>query len=223
MRTRRLLISVVMALVLLLSFGSMAMANEVDLSKPLLQSEIKLKINKNLDGTQVQERFIEINSKYDMYEPFSKEDAEFIRAYAKVPQSALATTVETQSVETQNFNVNKTSQSVSANFSGSLTSTINYVTHSYGGNITAKVTLGNTKVNGMDLVITNLAYGVIGTTGTYIGIVSDTEIFSSTTNNTSYNMNRTKEYGAVGVLFTYTNAHAVIKTTTGNFDIYAFN
>lgn len=199
--------------------------NDIDLDRralvtPLTQNDIKFSKNKNLNKDQIEERFQGINATYNLNEPFSDEDAEFIRVYASPIQSEPGE-ISINGTASGTFSNSRSVYGVSATYSGSVFSTINYLNHSYGGNVTAKITAGNSKVKGMDLHITNVAYGLIGTSGTYIGIVYNGEITSSTSSNTSYSMNRTKNYSAALVVYTWTGAYVDIHTTSGDFDIHA--
>ncbi|MES9803897.1 hypothetical protein ABWK49_22735, partial [Priestia megaterium] len=95
--------------------------------------------------------------------------------------------------------------------------------HSYRGKMTAKITSGSSKVKKIQTTVTNVAYGLLGNGGTYVGIVYNGSKSSSTTKNkTSWSMDETVKYGGVAVVYTYTNAYTRITTTTGSFNLYAF-
>lgn len=191
-----------------------------DLTKPIAQNDIQYSINKNLNETQIRERFAEINSKYALYQPFSAEDTEFVRAYAKpanpVNESNISPMDTTKSWP---FSKSDTSHYVKASFSGTIFSTIGtYITNSFGGNITATITAGITQWQGTELHIINTAYGIIGSGG--VGIIYNGDLSGSTTSSSTFNLNRSQTYSGL-VAYTNTNAYAIIKTSTGNFDIWA--
>ncbi|PAD23675.1 hypothetical protein CHH55_20650 [Niallia circulans] len=199
--------------------------------EPIQPEEIKFDINKNLSEEQISDRFEEINSSYEVNQPFSIEDIEFIRAYA-TPNNSNTTNnpgmIQTQAIKLGNhnsakFNKPKTKYGVTVKFSGTVYTDINVLNHSYRGNITAKITAGSSKVKKIKLATTNKAYGLLGKGGTYVGIVNSSEVSSSTTTkNTGWSMDKTGKYGAVGVLYTYTDAYVDITTTSGAFNLYAF-
>ncbi|ARI75628.1 hypothetical protein [Halobacillus mangrovi] len=226
------------------SFSGIASAEEshkILLEKPI-QSPIKpiepqqttFDKNKKLSEREIQERFSEIDASYDLHEPFSPEDAEFIRAYATIPITS-STPSYMESLDSpdesftftgsnsKSFDRYKSSNGVSLNFYGRIYSDINIFTHSYRGNVKSKIYRGSSKVREIKNVITNTAYGLVGSSGTYVGIVYKGSIVSSSNDaRTSWSTDETRKYGAVGVLYTHTNAYSKITTTTGTFTLYAF-
>ncbi|MCR8867431.1 hypothetical protein V7054_13040 [Priestia megaterium] len=201
--------------------------------EPIDPSQVTYESNKNLSDEQVSDRFEEINSKYDIEEPFSAEDAEFIRAYASSPtdstdnDSNSEPMFQTQSIKlnsgSQAFSKSTKSYGVGVSFTGRVYGDINALNHSYRGKMTAKITSGSSKVKKIQTTVTNVAYGLLGNGGTYVGIVYNGSKSSSTTKNkTSWSMDETVKYGGVAVVYTYTNAYTRITTTTGSFNLYAF-
>lgn len=198
---------------------------------PINVNEIEFEINKNLSPDQISERFLQINSSYKIEEPFSPEDSEFVRAYAEYNYDKESNIVD-NSNGIQAYSIFKDSASksfsktgykkfgVTVSFTGKVYSTLNVVNHSYRGNIKTKITAGSSKVKSIKHVITNVAYGAIGTSGTIVGIVSNTSMSDSTTSS-SLNTDKTKKYTAALVVYTNTNAYTAIKTNDGTFNLYA--
>src|SRR5690554_4007393 len=186
---------------------------------PIPLNEINYEVNKNLYQDQIHERFEEINSSYVVNEPFSKEDSEFIRAYASLydTKSDIPTV---QNIDgSEYFNKYKASNGLQVRFHGTLYSNtkINSLNHSYRGNVTAYV-IGTTKAQNIKLTVTNVDYGLVGGSG--FGIVYNGSISDNEDDTSSYSMDRTIEYSGMLVSYTYTNAYALFKTPSGSFDLY---
>ncbi|WP_332698216.1 hypothetical protein [Halalkalibacter lacteus] len=216
-----------------LSMASFVFADEPSLSlDPIQPSEIQHDINKNLNQIQIAERFNEINSTYEVNEPFSLEDTEFIRVYAdSANEPSIFTPSQPGDISTMSFfnssyskpfNKTLTKNGVTVNFSGRVYSNIGILNHSYRGNVTSKVTAGGPKVSKIENFVTNVAYGALGSSGTYVGIVYDGNINNSTTKYKTWSLDETQRYGAVTVVYTYTNAYTRITSTGGTFRLYAF-
>ncbi|MFF3022191.1 hypothetical protein ACFVRR_05935 [Gottfriedia sp. NPDC057948] len=184
--------------------------------------------SENLDLTpeQIEERFNLINSTYKIGEPFNKSDTDFIKNYAQI---SVEPTIQGRSIKwvplggtvNKSFNKTKTSQGVNVNFSGKVYYTSGLLTNSYKGNIKASIASGSSKVKSMKLVTTHSAYGVVGSGGTYVGLVHDSSLSTSLTGK-SIAMDKTKKYSAALVVHTYTNAYVTVNTTSGSFNLYAF-
>lgn len=196
---------------------------QITLATSIDPNEVKYKVNKNLNPEQIQKRFIKINSRYKINEPFSPEDTEFVRTYAQSASKASETPIEINSLKSESFNKSLTKFGVGVRFTGTLYSEINILNHWYRGNVKAEITEGSSKVSEIELTVTNVAYGLLGASGTYVGIVYDGSTSSSTTTNkTQWSMDRTVEYGGIAVLYTYTNAYTTITTPSGSFNLYGF-
>ncbi|KRE00886.1 hypothetical protein ASE46_28960 [Bacillus sp. Root239] len=199
--------------------------------EPIDPNQVTYENNKNLSDEQVSDRFEEINSKYEIEEPFSAEDAEFIRAYASSPTDSTDSNSDSM-FQTQSIKLNSGSQAfsrsikkygVGVSFTGRVYGDINALNHSYRGKMTTKITSGSSKVKKIQNTVTNVAYGLLGNGGTYVGIVyNGSKSNSTTTNKKSWGMDETVKYGGVAVVYTYTNAYTRITTTTGSFNLYAF-
>ena len=81
--------------------------------EPIDPNQVTYENNKNLSDEQVSDRFEEINSKYDLKEPFSAEDAEFIRAYASSPADSTDNNTSDSMFQTQSIKLNSGSQAFS--------------------------------------------------------------------------------------------------------------
>jgi len=195
---------------------------------------IKFDINKDLTSDDISNRFQEINTSYQTGEAFSEEDTEFIKIYADKATSANNTEqnfdygISTTSIKfspdgniSESFSKSKTKYNTTVKFSGKLYSDVNIINHSYRGDMTAKITSGASKVSKLKLVVTNVAYGVLGNEGTYIGIVNDSST-SASSSKTTFSMDKTKKYSAIGVVYTHTDAYVEVNTSSGNYSLYAF-
>jgi len=184
--------------------------------------------NKNLTSEEIYDRFEQLNSTYELYEPFSMEDTEFVQNYAnnKVEQTSQTGNIQPfgmgmfESSYTEKFD--KTGGFGKIKFSGAITSNINLLSHSYGGRMTVNFNSGH-DTSKAELSVTNSAYGIVGGNG--IGVVYDGSIDSTKTKDFSkaFTLNEMKDYAAVGVVYTYTNAKVRITTTSGStYSVRAF-
>jgi len=175
--------------------------------------------NKNLTSEEIHNRFDQINSTYELNESFSMEDAEFIENYAyNVVDQSSQLGERTRGVgmfkssHTEKFNRFPTAQ---IQFTGSITSNINLLNHSYGGNVVVNFKKGHDAAKA-DVSISNVAYGLIGNNG--IGIVYDDKIERSKTKDfsKSFSVDEMVDYGGIAVVYTYTNAKVTITTADGS-------
>ncbi|KOS63964.1 hypothetical protein [Lysinibacillus sp. FJAT-14222] len=193
--------------------------------------------NDNLTAEQIHERFEQINSSYEMEEPFNESDTDFIKKYATpVDESSDNSSVDNPEISSfaiqwlpggtgsKSFNTSKTNvNGIRVSFSRKVSGSIGILNHWYRGNIVATVTSGESKVSKVKVATTQKGDGLLGTSGTYLGIVHSSEI-STSKSGTSASMDKTKGWGAVGVVYTYTNAYVNVTTTGSNqdFNLYAF-
>ncbi|KMP78190.1 hypothetical protein TU62_02010 [Bacillus cereus] len=170
-----------------------------------------------LTKDQIIERFEEINLKYPYNVEFSKEDADFVRTYAKSSvfgeskEAALAR-------DSQYFNKSGGGSGISASMNGYVWDQINNVNHTYGGYFSTRVNEGQAKkiVNSVTLT----AYGVIGKNG--IGKVFSNTI-SDSGENTNYLYSDISEgYTAVAVVYTSKHAKATVTGQYGTFTIATY-
>ncbi|WP_099224689.1 hypothetical protein [Listeria costaricensis] len=103
-------------------------------------NEIMYDCNKNLSEEEIENRFLKINQKYNVEEPFSDEDAEFVVHYASDDGAVANEEVTTangrpllKSVKlykgtfSENFNKFKTSMGVKVTLTGSISSHLNAI------------------------------------------------------------------------------------------------
>jgi hypothetical protein len=169
-------------------------------------------VNQKLSAKQIEKRFAEINSSYQLGEPLSDEDAEFVRTYATPAASG-----GVSPMATQNFNRSGSGYGVSASFYGSVFSNIGLLSCSFGGNVTCTILSGYLQWQGSELHITQTTYGVIGSGG--IGIVYNGEIVGPMQHVSPYGMNQSRTYHAILPVYGYTHAYCVIQTQSGSFSI----
>ncbi|MFI8495283.1 hypothetical protein ACIGC1_20645 [Peribacillus butanolivorans] len=213
-----------------------ANAEEGTSLEPIEQAEIQYEVNKNLSEEQIRERFDQINSSYELQEPFSEEDTEFVRAYAA--STASGDTSEDEDTEinngiqalstkfgnsnSQSFSKTRTAMGVTVKFTGTVYVKIGLVNNSYRGNLKAVITSGGSKINSLKLAVTNTAYGLVGGGGTKVGLVYNDQKTSSTKTKTTWSMDQTVKYTGVAVVYTYTDAYVQVATKSGTFNQYAF-
>ena len=167
-----------------------------------------------LSAAQIAQRFAQINSTYAIGQPFSAQDAAFIKAYATPAATGTITPMAQQS-----FSKSNTSHAVHATFDGYVTNSIGYLSFTYGGNIKCVITSGKSAWRKTTLQISCTAYGLVGSGG--VGIIYDGQISSSTTTATTYTMNQSKKVSGLAA-YTYTNANCVISMSSGSYNIQAF-
>lgn len=186
--------------------------------------------NKNLSEDDIAKRFIEINEKYEINQPFSNEDAEFVVTYSEKTESEnnnLSRGLHFyKGTTSKNFNTSKTSQGVKVTFSGNVKTHINAINVSdqwYSGKTTAKINSGSSKVKSIKTVITNATYGFIGNSGTYIGLVNSSSLTSSSgAKSTANYLDKKHKYTAILATYTYVTTYVTVNTSQGSFNLHAF-
>ncbi|PFM75255.1 hypothetical protein COJ46_22140 [Bacillus sp. AFS077874] len=183
--------------------------------------------NYNLTDDVKRQRYQIINQIYGVGEEFSPADAEFIAAYGyefSTPNSDyldVEPSYDTMSDTTSSsFSKTKTYNGVSVKFTGKLYSTIGLINHSYRGNVTSSIYAGGSSVTKLKNTITNIAYGAIGSGG--VGKVYEGSTSGSTTTSNTLYTDKTVNYSAVLVAYTYTNAYTTVTTSSSSFNLYAF-
>ncbi|PIE91804.1 hypothetical protein CO726_30055 [Bacillus fungorum] len=170
-----------------------------------------------LTKDQIIERFEEINLKYPYNVEFSKEDADFVRTYAKSTvfgESEAATLAR----DSQYFNKSGGGSGISASMNGYVWDDVNTLNHSFGGYFSTRVNEGQAKKIVNSVTIT--AYGVVGKNG--IGKVFSNTI-SDSANNTNYLYSDISEgYTAVAVVYTSKHAKATVTGQYGTFTIATY-
>ena len=175
--------------------------------------------NKNLTDEEINERFKLINSTYTVGEPFSEADAEFIKLYPGLHNASLAATRVTE----KGFDKSKTGSGVTVNLYGAMYGDLNLVYGWYQSDAKLNINKGYTNVTGLTMHITCDAYGLLGSSGTYVGIVyKGDKTTKLTPGSKSYYVNKKYEFTGVGMVSAYTNTYIEVDTKIGSFNLYAF-
>lgn len=196
--------------------------------------------NKDLTQEEVQQRVEKISESYDLDEPFSKEDAEFVVTYISPasdvyepePQPETPSGVSTLGIhfykgtDSKSFKKSKKSSGVGVTFSGKVTSHLNAINPAdqwFAGKTTASITSGKSKVTKIKTVVSQNTFGFIGNSGTYIGLVHKSSLTSESGKKSSKNtMDSKKKYTALLVTYASTTAYVKVYTNTGSFNLYGF-
>lgn len=234
------IVAITLSVLLIISVGEfreVKAENKTYTNLPL-QNKIVYKSNKNLSDTKISERFTCINSSYGVGEPFSKEDAEFVKSYIPKQEPTnceryLKTSGSNivpsgfflyKGTTTKSFNKSKRKYNVKVKFSGTIKSHINSVSLSdqwYSGDTTAKITKGKSRIVSIKTTVSHTAYGVLGNSGTYIGIVHKSSLTSSSGKKAKYNyLDKKKKYSALLTVYNYTTTYVTIATKGGSFNLY---
>lgn len=195
--------------------------------------ELAFECNKNLSTDEVQKRFLDISNKYEVNEPFSKEDAEFVVRYSDNKEEAPEPTTIPMAqainfykgTSSKSFNKSKTSSGVKVNFSGKINSHLNALSIGdqwYSGKTTAKINSGSSKVKKIKTIISQNTFGLIGNSGTRIGLVHSSSLTSTTSKKgaTVNYLDQKKKYSALFVTYSNTTTYVEVTTTTGTFNLY---
>lgn len=186
-----------------------------------------------LTEEQINERIEEINSKYEIGEAFSEEDANFIKEYANVNYEKLLTSndqVKSDEVVFEpdsfllpggstriDFDADDSGGGVDVNCAGYIFFNLGVINHSYGGDFTTTVTAGANLVNKIEHEIKCTSYGLLGSEGA-IGKVYEGTINNETTTSTVWTIDETEYFTAV-VLYSNIVAKSIITHDTGSFTI----
>lgn len=115
------------------------------------------------------------------------------------------------------YDVCKTQYGVRVNLYGTLKQNICYIAGSsrYGGTVTAWIQSGS--VRRVDLSIHHTAYGLIGTSAPFVGVLYNGSVsMTKSGNSTSAKMDKEAEYGSILPLYTTMYASGTINTASGN-------
>ncbi|WP_339998784.1 hypothetical protein [Priestia aryabhattai] len=162
--------------------------------------------NVEVDIDPVTERIIEINEKYDVGEPFSDEDAQFILENTESVEPSEPGKMSTKVIigsGTRKFDKSKTFEGLGVNIKGSLYANANNpLNNRYSADFTAKVTKGtSTKLVAS---LSHTAYGLLGEKK--VGKIYSRTITQSGTKTVSFS-NGSHYSGAV------TNFNMIVKGT----------
>lgn len=153
---------------------------------------------------EIAQRFHEINSSYEVGEPFDSEDATFVLTYGKKPDDPVPYGSHNVSMSGGLYGTNvKVTGSVYHNGT---------FTYTYGGTLVATKTSGATPKKYVT-TIGCIAYGVIGESG--IGKIYDGSVSASKQNSNSFTASISKTYN--GYMLTYTlEPYVVVTTSSGD-------
>ncbi len=194
-------------------------------------NEIQYIRNKDLNKQQVDQRFGLIASRYKEGESFSIEDAEFIVHYSIQDTRVLNQNPIFRGVYfykgtvSRSFNKTKTSMGVKVNFYGKISSHINSLSVGgqwYSGKTTAKIKSGSAKVTKIKTVVSQNTYGVIGNSGTYVGLIHKSSLSSTTSKKgaTVNYLDSKRKYTAILPVYSYATTYVSVTTTSGTFNLY---
>lgn len=164
----------------------------------------------SLDSTQINIRFSQIDSTYEIGDALSEEDAAFVLAYA-----SRADLQKNQTRAGTNINKSFTSYGVTANLSGNIWHNA-LAAHEWGGNLTGTITSGSTPKH-MRVYAHVQAFGVAADGTVSLG-------YSKTLDNDSYNsksvrMNQSSSYSGFFPLSYVTSG---LEVTTASGDKFSF-
>lgn len=124
----------------------------------------------DLSQKEVNEKFEEINEKYDIEEEFSKRDQAFVKMYAE-PINDESNNIKPMA--TESVSESKTKNGVTVKVNGTLDiNNQGVINQSFGANLKTRTTKGASKVNSVKTEVEHNAYGIIGSGGigkTYTG------------------------------------------------------
>lgn len=228
MKMTKKLLSVVLAVVMALSLTIPAMATNVtDLSNMEFHST-----NPGLQRAleQIDPQYIEDYSKLSFEEKENKlKELAHTYGTGDVLNEADSAFVLLNRYEEENmpktrvgsgekwYDVYKTQYGVEVNLYGNMRQTIVAVagTNTFGGTATLWVKSG--AVQRVDLEINHIAYGLMGTSAPFVGVLYNGSVtMSKSGNNQTTKMDKEKSYGAVVCLYTTMNASATVCTSSGD-------
>lgn len=188
----------------LLSFNNLGLVMADEVTEVENQEE--------LTTEEIQQRFEEINNKYEVGEAFSKEDAEFVLKYGnKVPKPGEIKPAETYG---KIFNGQNSSFGITANIWGFWQVEARPFDGEYYVELNTET---SSKVDKIKNEVRFTAYGIVGSGE--IGIIYD-RIHDTTCSNTTFcRMVVDQQYFGVGTVTTYVAPKATIYTKSGNFDV----
>ncbi|EJR28884.1 hypothetical protein [Bacillus mycoides] len=184
---------------------------------PSASAETATTANKTvLTKDQIIDKFEEINKKYPYNVEFSKEDADFVRTYAKSSVFG-ETEAATLARNSEYFNKGGGGSGISATMNGYVWDEINVVNHSYGAYFSTRVNSGSASkiVNS----VTINAYGAVGQGG--VGRVYSNTLSDSNTNQNYLYSDISGGYSAV-VAYTSKYAQAKVTNSYGTFTISTY-
>ncbi|WP_096435694.1 hypothetical protein [Alteribacter populi] len=180
-------------------------------------SESFAKTNNEDDLTteEIIEKLEEIDTKYEVGDRLSDDDAEFIKEYAKMDVVYEATEIQPLGGNSFIRTGQNNSGSVRARAAGTVGSSHGIINNSYYANFTTSITTGGYLVNSIRNSVSHSAYGAIGSGG--IGkVFSGSKGTTCVTNTCESNL---KESYSASVAYSSTIARATINWSSGSFTI----
>lgn len=183
--------------------------------------DVKFESNKDLTNQEVEERLNEILKKYDVNEPFSDEDEEFIKAYTSPTKPGM----DEKLIGTfgfTDFNDTRTESGITANFGGTLYDFDgDGLNRSFRAIARLRVTDGFSKVDKLSMEIKMQAIGPVGFDGNTpkLGLVFNRTETPSTTTSSQLLYDRTFTYYGL-IWSTYISATGIVTYSGGSqFDL----
>lgn len=218
-------LSIILTLTMLLSLGTTAFAADNSETSSNDRTAVQSAVSKidpkyveeyeSLSPTEKDIRLKVISSTYTMSgQVLSESDSAFIilsrweSENNPQPKSGAAT---------QWYDVYKTQYGVKVNLYGTMRQDICFIAGSsrYGGTATAWIQSGS--VSRVDLAIHHTAYGLIGTSAPFVGVLYNGSVsMSKSGNSTSVRMDKETEYGSILPLYTTMYASGTINTASGD-------
>jgi len=183
----------------------------------------------SMTNEQITNRFIAINKKYDIGEPFSKKDATFILLYgmygnpedsntvsATETDNATAAITSTETDNTGWLGVEKTKYGaqVFLQAKGTVTVAVGGGTNTFRGQASASVLSGSAQK--IRLTTYHEAYGLVGTSG--VGKVYSGSVTTGY-KTSGWNMDMSKSYTSVLCIYTTIYTSADVQTASGTFNL----
>ncbi len=206
----------ILCLAMLIMNANLAFANESqiaynDKTSPIAIGDIVYDVNKNLTQEQISQRFQTINTTYKIGLPFSDEDSEFVRAYAKPANQSNAISL----LSTVNIDNLGSANGVYGRIYGSIFSDISTVNCSFGGNLTGTATSSTHSISKLTIKVQHTSYGIIGSGG--IGLVYSKTI-SASSSTSPVNFNKSQPYTAAA-LYCSTTCWLDVKYDSGTLSV----
>ena len=192
-----------------LSFASESQTVYTDKTSPIAIEDIIYDVNKNLTEDQMFQRFQIINITYEIGQPFSEEDSEFIRAYA---QSANQSNTVTP-LSSVNIDRLGSANGVYGRIYGSISDYLGIMDNSFTGNLTGTASSTNYTINSLSLYVQCMAYGIVGSDG-LIGLVYNKTISATGASSPTY-LNKTQPYTGA-ILYDHVTCWLDVKYNNGS-------
>lgn len=210
-----------LATIFSLSISTFAAETKFTTSNPELQTVLNkidpqyIEEYNSLSPSEKNVRLHEISNTYTTPgEVLSESDSAFIL----LNRYETEYTPQTQAgASSQWYDVYKTQYGVTVNLYGNMRQDIAYIAGSsrFGGTATAWIKSGS--VSKVGLRIYHTAYGLIGTSAPFVGVLYNGSVsMSKSGNNTTTKMDKEKDYGSILPLYTTMYASGTITTSSGD-------